>query len=78
MARHDLRQEDGRSRVHSEVSVHSGEPPVSIPCSLSVLSVCVLLLPLVLLCVPSVLSEHVSIKYGFSYQFQCTLASVYL
>lgn len=33
MASHDLRQADGRSRVHSEVSVYSGEllsppPPV--------------------------------------------------
>lgn len=62
MASHDLRQEDGRSRVHSEVSVYSGEPPSPSPAVLSVLSACVL----------SVSSKYVSIKapHIFSYQFQ--------
>lgn len=44
MASHDLRQGDGRSRVHSEVSVYSGEPLSPPPPVYSMFSVCVLLL----------------------------------
>lgn len=44
MANHDLRGKDGRSGIHSEVRVYSGELLSPLPPFFSVFSLCVLLL----------------------------------